>query len=186
MEILSKNEFLAKEDYIESIRKGKLFIYPTDTVYGLGCNALLASAVKKLREIKNRDARPFSVIVPSKEWIIQNCEMNDFAKRWFNKLPGKYTLLMKLKDKDIVKNANNSLEILGVRIPDHWFSKIIAEAGVPFITTSVNLAGGVPMTSLKDVNDTIKNNIDYIIYEGEKKGKPSAIVNTITQEILKR
>ena len=93
---------------------------------------------------------------------------------------------MKLKDKDIVKNANNSLEILGVRIHDHWFSKIIAEAGVPFITTSVNLAGGVPMTSLKDVNDTIKNNIDYIIYEGEKKGKPSAIVNTITQEILKR
>ncbi len=188
MLLLTREQTLSKKEIvIEEMKKGKIFIYPTDTVYGLGCNALLSDSIKKLRNIKNRDARPFSIIAPNKEWIIKNCEVEEFAKKWLNKIPGKYTLIMKLKNKECISNeTNNSLDNLGIRIPDNWFNKIISEAEIPFITTSVNLQGGSPMTSLADANEKIKNNVDYIIYEGEKKGKPSAIINTTTQEIMRR
>ncbi len=188
MELLTKSQTLQrKEEIIEEIKKGKIFIYPTDTVYGLGCNALLPDSIKKLRTIKNRDARPFSIIAPNKDWIIKNCEIDEFAKKWLNRIPGKYTLIMKLKNKECISSeTNNYMDSIGVRIPDNWFSKILAETDIPFITTSVNLQGDSPMTSLGDVNEKIKESVDYLIYQGEKKGKPSAIINTITQEIMRR
>lgn len=184
MRLLTKEELLLeKAKFISEIRKGTIFIHPTDTIYGIGCSVLSSEAVNKVREIKQRRFMPFSILVPSKDWIYENCEINDKVEEWINKLPGAYTLILTLKNKDvIVPDVNNSLRTVGVRIPDHWFSDFVKELGFPIITTSANIVGENFMTSLDDVDDRIKRNLDFIIYEGEKKGRPSTIVDLSKKE----
>lgn len=179
MRIYNKDETKIKKDVLKKeILEGAVFIHPTDTIYGLGCDATNEESVKKLREIKKRYTMPFSVIAPSKDWIENICGKNEKeCERWVNKLPGPYTLIIALKDKYCVAmETNNNLDTLGIRIPDHWFSEFVSELNIPIITTSANLIGEDYMTSLDDLNTEIKKKVDFIIYEGEKKGRPSKLV----------
>ena len=181
MRIITKDDVkVAKEELLDKIKDGSVFIHPTDTIYGLGCNAANGDAVKKIRNMKGRPATPFSVIAPSKAWILENCEAEnkDLLQLWLKKLPGPYTLILRMKDKGIVSSeTNKGLGTLGVRIPDHWFSEIVREAKVPVITTSANKVGKNFMTSLDDLDPDIKMHIDFIVYEGEKEGRPSKLIN---------
>ncbi len=189
MEIVSKQEFLKRKAFfIKEMQKGKVFIYPTDTIYGIGCDATNAKSIEKIRSIKKRDAKPFSVIVPNKNWINSNCIVTRDAKKWIDKLPGKYTLILRLKNQSAISSkVNNGDGTLGARIPDNWFSKVIEEFGKPFITTSVNLSGEKPITCLNDLDLKMYEEIDYFIDEGLLEGKPSTIVNLIDgEEIINR
>ena len=164
-------------EIVEAIKSGKIFIYPTDTIYGLGCNALLDTSVGKIREIKNRDSKPFSIIAPNKDWIEEHCVVT--IKTIDKFLPGPYTLIVKVKTKSVTAQVNQIDDTLGVRIPKHWFTNIIAEAGVPFVTTSVNLTGVRHMEKLEDLSPDFLEQIDYTVYEGEKKGKSSVKIDLI-------
>ena len=179
MRILNFDEFNEEKlQLIESIKDGAVFIYPTDTVYGIGCNALNSKSVKKIRELKGRPTNPFSVIVPSKDWIHENCIVNNEAEEWIKKLPGPFTLILKLKNKKCVsKEVNSNLDTLGVRIPGNWIRNFVSELGIPIITTSVNKSSEPYMTNLEDLDDSIKAGVDFMIYEGEKKAKPSRIID---------
>ncbi len=179
MRILTREEVeLGKNEIIDAMRRGLIFIYPTDTIYGLGCNATIPESVKKIRDLKERVANPFSVVAPSIEWIKENCIVSREPEMWENKLPGPCTLIFEIKSKKCVApETNNGMKTLGVRIPKHWTTKIIQEAGVPFITTSVNKSGEDYMTSLENLDPDIKGSVDFIIYEGAKEGKPSTIVD---------
>lgn len=180
MRILNKDEVSIKAGQIkeEILREGAVFIHPTDTIYGLSCDATNDQAVGKIRDIKERFKRPFSVIAPSKEWIKENCIITQEGEEWLEKLPGPYTLIMKLKNKDAVsEKTNNSMETLGIRIPDHWISHVASAVGKPLITTSANKVDQNFMTSLEDLDPSIKSKVDFIIYEGEKKGRPSKLVH---------
>ena len=114
MKIISKKTFLKeKEKYFELFKKGKVFIYPTDTIYGLGCDALNKEAVRKIIEIKERNNKPMSVIAPNKEWIKENCTIEKKANKWMKKLPGKYTLIVNLtgeKPMSSLKDLNNKVK----------------------------------------------------------------------------
>ena len=157
------------------IESGAVFIYPTDTVYGIGCNALDSAAVRKIKEIKQRET-PLSIIAPSKEWIIENCEAKS---NQLKKLPGHYTLIFKLKNKNAVA-SEVSKETIGVRIPDHEISSLIKELGFPVITTSANLRGDSPMSEIKKLKG-----VDFAIDEGKIAGTPSTIID-LTGKIPKR
>lgn len=186
----TKAEFEQKTDLmVDKILKGAIFIHPTDTIYGLGCDATNSEAVKKLREIKSKFKKPFSVIAPSKKWIRDNCEVDENTEQWISKLPGPYTLILKLKDKNaIAKEVNLDLDTIGVRIIDHWFQTAASESNKPIVTTSANHVGENFMTSLENLNSEIKSKTDFAFYEGEKVGKPSTIVNlsNSSEEILNR
>lgn len=189
MRILNADEFkLEKSQVIESIIGGTIFIYPTDTIYGIGCNAQISKSVKKIRQIKSRAANPFSVIAPSVDWIKENCIVTKEAEEWLDKLPEQYTLILKLKNsKCVAKEVNPGLSTLGVRIPNHWISKIIAEAEVPVVTTSVNRSNEDYMASLEDLDPSIEKGVDFVIYEGKKEGRPSKIVDlTEAVKIIER
>lgn len=177
--IVTKEEFrLQKDTFCEDIEEGAVFIHPTDTIYGLGANATSQSAVKDIREIKQREKQPFSVIAPSKEWIKSNCVVNREAEKWLDKLPGPYTLILRLRNRNCVaENVAPGLNSLGVRIPNHWFSGVVRELGIPIVTTSTNVKGRSFMTSLEDLDQEIAKKVDFIIYEGEKQGKPSEIID---------
>ena len=179
MRVLIKEEFLQEKDSIRNRLKEEnlVLVYPTDTIYGIGCNALSKEAVQRIRKIKKRESSPFSVIAPSKEWIVKNCSLNENAKEWLKKLPGPYTLVLKTKEECVAKNVAPGLKTLGIRIPDHWFSGFVKEMNIPIISTSANVSGNDFMTSLEDLDEDIKGKVDFIVYEGVKEGKPSRIID---------
>ena len=179
MRIINKEEFeLEQKQFFEMILEGAVYIHPTDTIYGLGTNATNKVAVQKIRELKKREDMPFSVIAPSKNWIKENCELDYKAEQWIEKLPGPYTLILKLKNNNaIADNVAPKLKTIGVRIPDHWFSMIANVLNIPLVTTSANVVGDEFMTSLDNLNIDIKSNVDFIIYDGERKGRPSTLIN---------
>ena len=178
MRILNFEELnLEKQSIVDLMINGAVFIHTTDTIYGIGCNAQSPSAVKKVRQLKARATNPFSVIAPSLDWIQENCIVTKEGEEWLEKLPGPYTLIFKLKNNCVAKEVNAGLKTLGIRIPRHWIRKIVAEADVPVVTTSVNRSNEDYMTSLEDLDASIKGGIDFILYEGKKEGKPSKIID---------
>ncbi len=187
---LTKTEFLLnKKKYMKDIAEGAIFVYPTDTIYGIGCSAINSRAVKKIRQMKGRETNPFSVIAPSKEWIAKNCETNDKTQEWLDKLPGAYTIILNLSNKKAVaQEVNNNLGTLGVRVPDHWVSGFVEEFGFPIVTTSANKSGDNFMTTIDNLDDSIKAKVDFIIYEGPRKSHPSTLVNLTKPkpELIKR
>lgn len=161
---------------VKAIKQGKIIIYPTDTVYGIGCDALNPDSVLKIRMIKQRDAdKPFSIIAQSKQWIYKNFDVN---KSYVRKLPGPFTFLLRTKKDRLVSNhVTNNMNILAVRIPDHPFTKIIQKAKTPFITTSVNLSGHPPVTDISKIPRRIAKQVDIIIDAGKLSNRPSTIVD---------
>ncbi len=161
-----------KSELRKNVLGGKIFIYPTDTIYGIGCNALDEDAVERIRQLKQRDLKPFSVIAPSFKWIEENlivdCDLNKY-------LPGRYTLVLKKKNPGFLKWVS-PLETLGVRIPNNEFCFNIQKFRVPFITTSVNLSGQKPITEIAELTKEIREKVDLIVDVGKLNGSPSTLV----------
>jgi len=184
MQIISKDELLLNKDlYFNKILQGATIIYPTDTIYALGCSAVHSEAVARVREAKQRPEQPFSVIPPSKDWIVEHCVIDEKAEEWLAKLPGPYTIILKLKDKSCVaENVLPTKDTIGIRIPDHWFADVVAELNIPMITPSANVSGMNFMTGVDDLSSPIKQKTDFMIDDGEINGKPSTLVNLSTGE----
>lgn len=158
---------------IQAIKQGKIFIYPTDTIYGIGCDATNKKAVGKIKKIKQRDKnKPLSVIAPSKKWIKDNLVVDIDLNKY---LPGPYTLILKKKDPKFLSHVSKG-DNLGVRIPRHPLTKTIQKSGKPFITTSVNLAGEPFVTSVNEIPRKILDKVDIIIKGKKLSGKPSTLI----------
>lgn len=186
MERIDFKEIESKEDEIQKrILDGAVFVYGTDTIYGIGCDATNFDAVGRLRTIKSLPGeKPLSVIAPSKEWVQENCVMDDRVKEWLDKLPGAYTLVIKMKNnKCVAKNVAFGTDALGIRIPDHWISKISSILNIPIVTTSANIFGQKNMTCLANLDKHIKNKVDFMIDEGIVVGKASKIVFLNEKEV---
>ncbi|MCK5624901.1 threonylcarbamoyl-AMP synthase [Candidatus Pacearchaeota archaeon] len=158
---------------VKQILEGKIFIYPTDTIYGIGCNAEDKDAVEKIKQIKQRDKdKPLSVIAPNLKWIEQNCVIDVNLKKY---LPGQYTILLRKKDLLFLNHVSNT-EFIGIRIPKCSFSKKVEQAKVPFITTSVNLSGEPFAKKISEISKKLLDKVDVIIDKGELNGNPSTII----------
>ena len=191
MDVFSKEQFLIKkESYFKKIiAEGMVFIYPTDTIYGIGCDATNDESVRRVRKIKRRDLNPFSVAAPSKDWVRENCVLGSEAEKWLQKLPGPYTLLLKLKNKSAVaESLNPDTDVLGVRILGNWFSKIVEDLNFPIVSTSANVTKQHHMKSMEDVNPEVADSVDFIVYDGPKEGRPSSLVKLTgkKQEVISR
>ena len=81
-------EDMNTEMLLASLRAGHIVVYPTDTVYGIGCDATNERAVERVYAIKCRGAKPVSVIAPSLAWIRAHCSIPAYAEEWLAKLPG--------------------------------------------------------------------------------------------------
>jgi len=170
-----------EEELIKMIKSGSVFVYPTDTVYGLGCNALNESSVSRIRLIKAREKeKPLSVIAPSMQWIKDNLITDKIPIE--NYLPGPYTVVLWKKDKSFMNHVSAS-ESLGVRIPKNDFTTLVQKAGVPFITTSLNLIGEKPAASLFEVKTEILSGVDIVLDGGTLPGTPSTIIMPNGEEL---
>lgn len=168
---------IKQQQFKQEVSSGKIFIYPTDTLYGLGCDATNQQAVQRIKEIKQRDKdKPLSIIAPSFEWILKNFRTTKQELKKY--LPGAYTLILKKKEANFLNWISNS-ETIGIRIPKNSFTEKIQKTGVPFVTTSVNLSGEPFALKIEDIKQEIKNKVDYIIEEDKNKplsGIPSTLI----------
>ncbi len=188
MEILTKTELnLRYDEILAKIKQGVIFIYPTDTIYGIGCLATNTTSVQKIRTIKQRPDTPFSIWVPSLEWVKTNCIVTTESTAALTHLPGPYTIILKLKtNKSISPNIHPNTASIGIRLPQHWFHTVIQKLNIPIVTTSANKHNEPFMTSLENLDPSIEKQIDFLIYEGPKEARPSKIINTLENVVKER
>ena len=137
---------------IDIIKSGGTVVYPTETVYGLGANALSEEAVRKVYKIKGRDiSQPISIAVSSFNMINKVAYVDSKTLEFISALlPGPVTVL--LKKKEIVPDVLTAdSDVLGVRFPDNEIAtRIIKETG-PITSTSANVSGRTPPTCVEEV-----------------------------------
>ena len=160
------------------IREGKIIVYPTDTVYGIGCS-IYSKNINKIFEIKKRTKKPmsvaFSCIEMLKGYVVMDARQEKFIKE---NLLKPYTFI--LKKKDNISDDITFGEKLGARIPDNEIVKKLIKNSFPVITTSANISGECAAASYDEISEEIKNNknISLIIDSGKcKVGKPSVVVD---------
>ena len=167
------------------IKEGGIVVFPTDTVYGIGCNPYSENAVKKIYEIKSREkvkALPvlaYSIDIVKKIVIIDKFTENILQKNW----PGPLTLILELKDQELKKSLNLQNKI-AVRIPDSDCTLKLLEKCELVVGTSANISGNASYT---DPNNCIKNikNYDLFLNGGTITSKGESTIIEIKNEAIK-
>lgn len=186
MEILDATKQIDEnklKEFANGIKNGKLCLFPTETVYGIGTNGLNENAVEKIYEAKKRSKKnPINLLVSDIsmiESIAQDISPLEY-KLMETFFPGPFTLILKKKDivPSIVTAASN---LVGVRIPNHPIAwKLVEFANVPIAAPSANISGKLSGTNLVDIIDEFENNIDFAIDGGNSNlGMESTIVRII-------
>lgn len=164
------------------VKAGEVFVYPTDTVYGIGCDALNEEAVKKVFDAKGRNfKKPLSVAFNDMTHLLRFVDVNEEQRGEMEmKLPGPYTFIV--KNKHIPQIVTGGLDTIGVRIPKHdLLRELIRESGVPIVTTSANLAGGPAPSHICEIPNEVIERVSFVIDAGKSgSGKPSTIIDLVT------
>lgn len=140
---------------------GRVIIFPTDTVYGIGTQIFDLEGINRIYKIKNRSYdKPLACLCSSIEQINEIAYLNDKAIDLINKyMPGALTII--LKSKDIVKNKIG-YDTIGVRIPNNKIALNILNEFGPMLTTSVNESGNVALNEYDDIVNEYNDLVDYI------------------------
>ena len=158
----------------KAIQNGKIVIYPTDTVWGMGCDPFNQKAVDELFRIKGKKRNGLSIMLNNVNLIYDFCEVNKKAKKIVDEfLPGPITLILKSK-KDFAKGVTRNGNI-AIRIPLNKTALDLA-ANQPIITTSVNLHGEKIARNLDEAKEKFGSNCHYLDGE-EPKGIESTIID---------
>lgn len=166
------------------LKEGGIVVYPTDTTYGIGVDALNDEAIKKLYELKGRDfSKPTHVIVPDWRWIEVLTYTNEAAKNLYETfLPGALTIILP-KKKIVPDILTANLPTLGIRIPNNKITQMLSKfVGIPYTTPSANQSGGKTPYSINDVKKELDiNKIDLILDAGKlPEIPPSTIIDLTT------
>jgi len=169
-----------------AVLDGKVLIYPTDTVYGIGGDALNRNVIRKVREIKElEESKPLSVMMADMNMIEEYCEVGLWEEMILKRyLPGPFTFILK-KKKDIPVTNN---ETIGVRIPEFEFCNRLSEAvGKPIISTSANRTGEEPPTDFEEINKEVLEAADVAVNRGATRYKRSSdVVDLINKKVIRR
>ena len=166
---------------VRTLRSGGLILYPTDTVWGIGCDATNADAVARIYALKRSE---------NKKSMLVLCASADMVVRYVNRAPAIAFEVMELADKPLTlilpgaaglaPNLIPEEGTLGVRVPDHEFCRRMLQAfGRPVVSTSANLSGEPAAVSLSDTAREIVDCVDFVVdprCEGKPTHKPSSII----------
>jgi L-threonylcarbamoyladenylate synthase len=171
------------------VKRGGMVAYPTDTVYGLGCDPFSADAVGRLVEVKARESKPIPVICASEGDAAGLVELGpralEIARRYW---PGAMTIVAPLKVK-VPMPLDQGTGWLGVRVPDDEIAVALAgECGGRITGTSANLSGQPSSRSAGDVFVSLGDRIDAILDGGARGGAESTVVKVDGDavEVLRR
>lgn len=166
---------------LEVLRKGGLILYPTDTIWGIGCDATNEEAVKKLYALKRRDDRQSMLVLIDRPEQLQAYvrEVPDIAWDLIELSDRPLTLIY-----DGAKNLAPSLIAtdgsIGIRVTSELFSQTLCrQFRRPIVSTSANISGTQPPGRFDQIQDEVKNGVDYIVtyrQDDPSESKPSGIL----------
>ena len=178
---IDNNPHLALTSAAELFRTGKIFIYPTDTIYGIGGNPFDQNVIKRISEIKVRDEKKHFI------WLISDIEnvlnyvditienhINLLQKLW----PSPVTVILNLNDR--TKEITNQ-ETAAIRIPDNTFClKLLKEISRPLISTSVNTSGETPLIKIEQIINKFTTHVDAIFFSSQQESEKSSTIIDLT------
>ena len=174
------------KDVAKIAKNGGLVAFPTETVYGLGTNALNEQAVKRLFKVKQRPPdNPVSILISNFGMIGTLAEINNIAKKLIDEFfPGPITIIMK-KKKIVPSIVTANTDKVAIRMPDHKIAlKIVELAETPLATPSANLSGKPSPTKAEHVIEDFMGKIDVVVDGGKTGiGIESTVVDTTTQPV---
>lgn len=171
----------AVEEAVKVLRAGGLILYPTDTVWGIGCDATNEEAVQRIYALKRSE---------NKHAMLVLCPSADELVRYVNRAPGIAFEVLEMATSpltlilpgatNVAKNLIPDEGTLGVRVPDHAFCRqLLRRLGRPLVSSSANLSGEKTPRTLSEVVPEIVSGVDYVVnprFEGRPTGKPSSII----------
>jgi L-threonylcarbamoyladenylate synthase len=166
--------------------RGKLIIFPTDTVYGVGCLYDDLEAIERIYWLKERDfSKPLAVLAGDMNQVATLVQMNDDIIRLGNiHWPGALTLVGS-KTKVVPDLATSHRQTVGIRIPNHEIALGLLRHFGPIVTTSINRSTEPALVRFRDVL-TYKGQVDYVIDGGDLSGEPSTVFDTLTHSVLRQ
>ncbi len=175
---------------VEALRKGAVIIYPTDTIYGIGCDLMNRKAVERVCDVMN--------IKPNKLDLSFICHdlshISEYVKRLDTPifkllkkaLPGPYTFILESSSR-VPKILDVNKKTVGIRIPDHNIPReIVRELGNPLITSSIKDDDKIKAytTDPEEIFDDFKNLVDIVIDGGPGNNVPSTVVDCTGPELV--
>ncbi len=166
---------------LEVLQKGGIILYPTDTVWGIGCDATNEAAVEQIYRLKKRHEEKSMIILVAQETDIKRYT-NDPNPVIFDYIKGihKPTTVIYQKAKHLAKNLMNGDGSVAIRlVQDPFCRELILALGKPIVSTSSNISGYPTPAFFEDIDLEIKNGVDYVVqYRQEEKipVSPSTIV----------
>ncbi len=169
---------------VETLKNGGVIIYPTDTVYGLGCDIFNREAVERIYMIKNEtDTKLFSFLCSDLKDISKYAKVSNFAYKSMKKLiPGPYTFVLPAA-KEVPKKLWTKRKTVGIRVPDNEIARILAsELGNPIISTSATTRKGDLIFDPIEIRTVFNNSVDLMLSMGALSGTVSSIVDLSGEE----
>ncbi len=175
---------------IDVLRNGGLILYPTDTVWGIGCDATNAEAVAKVYELKKRDDSKSLIVLFDTVQRVQGYveRMPDVAYDMIDLSDHPLTLILD-GAKNLAPNLVASDGSVGVRVTNEKFSHdLCARFRKPLVSTSANISGEPSAAIFCEISESIVNGVDYVVryrQDDQTKKKPSSIVKLSTDGRVK-
>lgn len=170
---------------VDVLKDGGVIIYPTDTVYGMGCDLSNKRGIERIYEIKKRSKkRPLSFVCADLKHISQYARVSDYAYKTMKRfLPGPYTFILeasRLVPKIILPKRPTT----GIRVPDNQIClSLIRELGQPIISTSVQSPEGEDLGNPALIQEYFGRIVDLIIDGGMIKPEPSSVISLVDDNI---
>jgi L-threonylcarbamoyladenylate synthase len=169
-----------------AIREGDLVVYPTETVYGLGADAVDADAVERVFEAKRRDrSEPVSLAVPTVAAATAYVDVDARTERFVREfLPGPVTVVAPRRDPvpDVLTAGRDRV---GVRVPDHGIALALLERVAPVTATSANVSGRESARRVADLDPDIRAAAAVTVDGGETPGGGSTVVDVARDEVIR-
>jgi len=164
---------------VEVLKEGGVIIYPTDTLYGIGCDIFNKAALERIFYIKNDGiSKLFSFVCSDLKDISKYAKVSDNAYKIMKKLlPGPYTFILPAS-KLVPKTLWTKRQTVGIRIPNHQVTlDLVKELGNPIISTSTTNRKGEVILNPDDIRNIFANSVDLMLGSGNLLSKPSSIVD---------
>ena len=169
----------------EILREGGVIVYPTDTVYGLGCDITVKAGLERIRRLKGTDSKkPMSFVCSDLNDISKYAKVSNFAYRILKRcLPGAYTFILPAT-KETPRLAQSKQKTVGIRIPDHPVPlALVAELGNPIISTSANRTAQEVITDPDELAREFGSRVGMILECGQLPVQPSTVISLVGDEV---
>jgi tRNA threonylcarbamoyl adenosine modification protein (Sua5/YciO/YrdC/YwlC family) len=164
---------------IKTLKEGGVIIYPTDTVYGIGCDIFNRQALDRVKTIKgNSDIKLLSFICPNLKDIAKYARVSDYAYKTMRRLlPGPYTFILPAA-KNVPKKLWSKRKTVGIRIPDHPIAlKIVNGMGNPIVSTSTTTRKGELLIDPLEIRSVFDFQVDLMLASTNILGESSSVID---------